>query len=100
MIHLGGNRYAIIFETSSELHRCLEVIAEDPDVVVERANNRLSRHYNANLTAGYRFHSPHVLFYQRMSRNVGVHINLGLLVYPGNSASILISEPRSYIRPQ
>jgi hypothetical protein len=51
----GARRYTIVFEDLPDLHRCLDCIAADPDVTVERANNRLSRQYDAHLTAGYRY---------------------------------------------
>jgi hypothetical protein len=65
-----GNRYAIIFERPGDIHHCLEVIAADPEVVVERANNRLSRQYDAHLTAGYRCASPGLLTYRLRRSNL------------------------------
>jgi hypothetical protein len=51
-------RYAIVFDEPDDLRSCLEVIAVDPDVAVERVNNRISRQYDAHVTAGYRSPLP------------------------------------------
>ncbi|EKX55382.1 hypothetical protein GUITHDRAFT_99165 [Guillardia theta CCMP2712] len=47
-------RQSIMFEDLKELHACLEMIAEDPDLQVIRVKNRFDRRYDARQTGGYR----------------------------------------------
>mmetsp|Transcript_23383 Transcript_23383/g.58666 ORF Transcript_23383/g.58666 Transcript_23383/m.58666 type:complete len:854 (-) Transcript_23383:39-2600(-) len=47
-------RQCIVFESSTQLLRCLKAIAADKDVVVERIKNRLHPDYNTKISAGYR----------------------------------------------
>ena len=51
-------RNSIIFDELDNLLCCLQAIAADPDVTIVRVNNRLSRDYDASLTASYRCQCP------------------------------------------
>ena len=53
-----GGRCLIVFEGPGDLLHCMEDIASDPDVAIERVNDRLSPTYDARLTAGYRSRPP------------------------------------------
>jgi hypothetical protein len=47
-------RQLIVFETISDIHRCLEEIHKDKTVRIVRIKNRLTPNYNASETGGYR----------------------------------------------
>jgi hypothetical protein len=42
-------RQCIIFENVADLLTCLEIIEQDPDIIVERVKNRLSPDYDATV---------------------------------------------------
>jgi len=43
-----------MFDSATQLLRCLRAIAADKDVVIERVKNRLHPDYNTKISAGYR----------------------------------------------
>ena len=47
-------RQLIVFDTISDIHRCLEEIHQDKTVRIVRIKNRLTPNYNASETGGYR----------------------------------------------
>jgi len=47
-------RQSIMFDSATQLLRCLRAIAADKDVVIERVKNRLHPDYNTKISAGYR----------------------------------------------
>uniref|UniRef100_A0A6T8PCN9 Uncharacterized protein n=1 Tax=Hemiselmis andersenii TaxID=464988 RepID=A0A6T8PCN9_HEMAN len=48
------SRSCIVFSTIKALNECLQAIADDDDVVVERVKNRYHPDYDSEATAGYR----------------------------------------------
>ena len=52
LLDLARNRIA--FDTVADLNKCFLKICADPDVVIERVKNRLTRSYNHERTGGYR----------------------------------------------
>jgi len=47
-------RQCIVFDSATQLLKCLRAIAADKEVIVERIKNRLHPDYNAKISAGYR----------------------------------------------
>jgi hypothetical protein len=47
-------RQRLVFETVADMARCIESIAGDKEVIVERVKNRMTESYNPELSSGYR----------------------------------------------
>ena len=51
---LDLSRRSILFRTLEEMHRCVELLRDDPDVACVRIKNRLDLGYDSAESAGYR----------------------------------------------
>ena len=49
-------RVSVVFDTIPPLLACLEMLVDDPDVLVIRVKNNLDPTYDALATAGFRYH--------------------------------------------
>jgi hypothetical protein len=68
-------RHMIVFEDLADVVRCVDTIAKDPDIVIDRVKNRFDQAYKAAASAGYR----DVLINMRIVNNLSV--GLGIEVF-------------------
>ncbi len=89
-------RQSIVFESISDLTKCLVSISDDDDVIILRVKNRLDLGYNAALSAGYRDVCLNLRFSSELTQSLGLQwhvceVQLVLLPYAKLKVNIVLT---------
>ena len=69
-------RHSIIFNSVSEVARCLAAIGRDQDVAIVRIKNRLDPKFDSAMTAGYRNVALNLCITTEETKSLGVETHV------------------------